>query len=153
MIQKELKWTNLIESDQTNSNYYFLWKVEFNHFLNTWLKRFNDFDWIQDKDDEYNSYKFKHLRILNVTLYKTIEKYNLLIKSTSFNNGLEFKALGLFGYQTGIAIYKYNSYASHKRSSNENANCLIRKEHLKSTGFSDISNKDIEYRWIILIIC
>ena len=86
----------------------------------------------------------KNPHILNATLYKVIKKYNLLVKTITSDNGLEFKALGLFGYQTGIDIYKCNPYASHERGSNENANGLIRREYPKKTNFNNVQNTDIE---------
>ncbi len=88
--------------------------------------------------------KSKNPHILNATLYKAIKQYNLLVRSITSDNGLEFKALGLFGYQTGIDIYKCNPYASHERGTNENANGLIRREYPKKTDFNDVTDEQIE---------
>ncbi|TCG10270.1 IS30 family transposase, partial [Mycoplasma marinum] len=88
--------------------------------------------------------KSKSPHVLNATLYKVMKKYRLLIKSITSDNGLEFKALGLFSYRTGIDIYKCNPYASHERGSNENANGLIRREYPKKTDFDTVSDEDIE---------
>ena len=88
--------------------------------------------------------KSKNPHILNAVLHKIIKKNNLLVKSITSDNGLEFKALGLFGYQTGIDIYKCNPYASHERGTNENTNGLIRRMYPKKTDFNKVSNIDLE---------
>ena len=57
------------------------------------------------------------------------ENTGLLVKSITSDNGIEFKALGIFSYQTGIDIYRCEPYASHQRGTNKNVNGLIRREY------------------------
>ncbi|WP_038103740.1 IS30 family transposase, partial [Ureaplasma diversum] len=79
---------------------------------------------------------------INSIIRKLVIDKNLVVKTITVDNGVEFEKIGLLGKWLDIKIYKAEPYASFQRGSNENWNSLIRREYKKGFDFNEI-NQDI----------
>ena len=68
-------------------------------------------------------------------IYKYIIKNEILVKSITVDNGLEFKTLGITAKRLGVKLYKCDPYCSFQRGSNERMNAIIRRYLPKGTSF------------------
>lgn len=80
---------------------------------------------------------------VNAIFKKIIVENNLLVKSITIDNGVEFGKIALLAKWLNIVIYIANPYASFERATNEHSNGLIRREYPKGTDFSSISDHEI----------
>nr|WP_307915871.1 IS30 family transposase [Mycoplasmopsis bovis] len=55
-------------------------------------------------------------------LKKIIQDHNLIVKSITIDNGIEFERMGLLGKWLNIKIFRAEPYASFQRGTNENWN-------------------------------
>ena len=69
------------------------------------------------------------------------ETYNL---AATVDNGLEFAQHERIAAALDTDIYFANPYCSWERGANENVNGLIRQYFPKGTGFSDVTDVEIE---------
>ena len=69
---------------------------------------------------------------------------NLLVKTITGDNGLEFAAHDKIAKQLGIDFYFTHPYCSWEKGTNENTNGLIRQYFPKGTDFNMISQKLID---------
>lgn len=79
----------------------------------------------------------------NSAIYKIIKENNLIVKSITVDNGIEFEKIGLLAHWVDCSVYFCEPYASYQRGSNENINGLIRREWKKGTDFSLVTDDDI----------
>jgi len=68
-------------------------------------------------------------------IYNYIIKNEIIVKSITVDNGLEFKALGIAAKKLGVKLYKCDPYCSFQRGSNERMNALVRRYLPKGTSF------------------
>ena len=67
-------------------------------------------------------------------IYNYILDNDILVKSITVDNGLEFKALGLTAKKLGVKLYKCDPYCSFQRGTNERTNALVRRFIRKGTS-------------------
>ena len=60
-------------------------------------------------------------------IYNYITKNEILVKSITVDNGLEFQALGITAKKLGVKLYKCDPYCSFQRGTNERTNALVRR--------------------------
>ena len=60
-------------------------------------------------------------------IYNYIIKNEIIVKSITVDNGLEFKVLGIAAKKLGIKLYKCDPYCSFQRGTNERTNALVRR--------------------------
>tara|TARA_B100000929_G_scaffold287524_1_gene274368 strand:- start:233 stop:1228 length:996 start_codon:yes stop_codon:yes gene_type:complete len=68
-----------------------------------------------------------------------------LIKTMTYDNGVEMAKHKDFTKQTGIKVYFADPYASWQRGTNENTNGLIRRYFPKGTDFNKVTAKQLKY--------
>ena len=60
-------------------------------------------------------------------IYNFIIKNEILVRSITVDNGLEFQALGIAAKKLGVKLYKCDPYCSFQRGTNERTNALVRR--------------------------
>jgi IS30 family transposase len=68
-----------------------------------------------------------------------------LIKTMTYDNGVEMAKHKEFTKETGIKVYFADPYASWQRGINENTNGLIRRYFPKRTDFNKVTSKQLQY--------
>lgn len=68
-----------------------------------------------------------------------------LIKTMTYDNGVEMAKHKDFTKKTGIKVYFADPYASWQRGTNENTNGLIRRYFPKGTDFNKVTAKQLKY--------
>ena len=66
-------------------------------------------------------------------------KNEILVRSITVDNGLEFEALGLTAKKLGVKLYKCDPYCSFQRGTNERANALVRRFIPKGSSMKFVS--------------
>lgn len=64
---------------------------------------------------------------VNKLIYEYIVKNQIVVKSITTDNGLEFNTLGICAKKLGVKLYKCDSYCSFQRGTNERTNALVRR--------------------------
>ena len=59
--------------------------------------------------------------------YEFIIRNEILVRSITVDNGLEFDALGITAKKLGVKLYKCDPYCSFQRGTNERTNALVRR--------------------------
>lgn len=80
----------------------------------------------------------------NSAIYKLIKSNDLIVKTITCDNGIEFEKIGLLAHWVNCKVYFCEPYASYQRGSNEHANGLVRRWFKKGTNFSEVSNEEID---------
>lgn len=70
---------------------------------------------------------YKNEYYINNLIYNYIIKNNIIVKSITTDNGLEFSTLGIAAKKLGVKLYKCDPYCSFQRGSNERTNALVRR--------------------------
>ena len=60
-------------------------------------------------------------------IYNYIIENEILVRSITVDNGLEFQALGIAAKKLGVKLYKCDPYCSFQRGTNERTNALVRR--------------------------
>ena len=77
---------------------------------------------------------------------KILKRFNQnLIKTMTYDNGVEMARHKEFTKLTGIKVYFADPYASWQRGTNENTNGLIRRYFPKGTDFNKVTPKQLQY--------
>ena len=63
----------------------------------------------------------------NKLIYEYIIKNEILVRSITVDNGLEFEALGIAAKKLGVKLYKCDPFCSFQRGTNERTNALVRR--------------------------
>lgn len=71
--------------------------------------------------------EYKNEYYIDKLIYNFILKNEILVKSITVDNGLEFNALGLTAKKLGVKLYKCDPYCSFQRGTNERTNALVRR--------------------------
>ncbi len=86
----------------------------------------------------------KNPRAINKAIKDLANENNLVIKTITCDNGIEFEEIAILAYWLKVIIYKAEPYASFQRGSNEHANGLIRRFYPKGFDFNLISDDDLQ---------
>ncbi len=89
--------------------------------------------------------KSKNASLVSRAISKTLRKYKPLVKSFTFDNGLEFADHKTIAKELKCKIYFAEPYSSWQRGTNENTNGLIRQYFPKGSDFSLFSKKNIRF--------
>ena len=71
--------------------------------------------------------QYKNEYYIDKIIYEFIIKQEILVRSITVDNGLEFQALGLTAKKLGVKLYKCDPYCSFQRGTNERTNALVRR--------------------------
>jgi len=85
----------------------------------------------------------KNAELVAKKLSKALSKYKNLVKSITFDNGLEFAAHEMISKSLKCKVFFADPYSSYQRGTNENTNGLIRQYIPKGSNFDDYSKDDI----------
>lgn len=66
-----------------------------------------------------------HRKLMN--LQKNNKKNNLIIKSLTLDNRIEFERIGILAKQLNFKVYQCDPYASFQREFNEHLNGMIHR--------------------------
>lgn len=71
--------------------------------------------------------EYKNEYYIDRLIYNYILKEEIVVKSITVDNGLEFGALGLTAKKLGVKLYKCDPYCSFQRGTNERMNAMVRR--------------------------
>lgn len=70
---------------------------------------------------------YKNEYYINNLIYNFIVNNNIVVRSITTDNGLEFSTLGIAAKKLGVKLYKCDPYCSFQRGSNERMNAIVRR--------------------------
>ena len=71
--------------------------------------------------------EYKNEYYIDKLIYNFILKNEILVRSITVDNGLEFQALGIAAKKLGVKLYKCDPYCSFQRGTNERMNAIVRR--------------------------
>ena len=71
--------------------------------------------------------EYKNEYYIDRLIYNYILREEIVVKSITVDNGLEFGALGLTAKKLGVKLYKCDPYCSFQRGTNERMNAIVRR--------------------------
>ena len=83
--------------------------------------------------------EYKNEYYIDKTIYEFILRNEILVKSITVDNGIEFDALGLTAKKLGVKLYKCDPYCSFQRGTNERTNALVRRFIPKGSSMKFVS--------------
>lgn len=83
--------------------------------------------------------EYKNEYYIDKLIYNFILRNEILVRSITVDNGLEFQALGLTAKKLGVKLYKCDPYCSFQRGTNERTNALVRRFIPKGSSMRFIS--------------
>ena len=83
--------------------------------------------------------EYKNEYYINKIIYEYIIKHEILVRSITVDNGIEFDALGIAAKKLGVKLYKCDPYCSFQRGTNERTNALVRRFIPKGSSMKTIS--------------
>lgn len=90
------------------------------------------------KAEARNEYYIQNL------IRKYIEENEIIVKSITIDNGLEFKAMGIAAKRLGVKLYKCDPYCSFQRGTNERANGLVRRYIPKGKSMYEVEQQYLD---------
>lgn len=78
--------------------------------------------------------EYKNEYYINKLIYEYIIKNDIIVRSITVDNGVEFDALGICAKKLGVKLYKCDPYCSFQRGTNERTNALVRRWIPKGTS-------------------
>lgn len=81
---------------------------------------------------------------INSKIKELIKNKNLIVKTITIDNGIEFEKIGFLARSLNIVVYRAEPYASFQRGSNENWNGMIRREYQKGFNFNILTQEDLD---------
>lgn len=88
--------------------------------------------------------QYKNEYYIDKLIYEFIIKNEILVRSITVDNGLEFQALGLTAKKLGVKLYKCDPYCSFQRGTNERTNALVRRWIPKGYSMKYISQIQLD---------
>ena len=82
--------------------------------------------------------EYKNEYYINKIIYEYIIKHEILVRSITVDNGIEFDALGIAAKKLGVKLYKCDPYCSFQRGTNERTNALVRRWIPKGSSMKNI---------------
>lgn len=83
--------------------------------------------------------EYKNEYYIDKIIYEFILRNEILVRSITVDNGLEFQALGLTAKKLGVKLYKCDPYCSFQRGTNERTNALVRRFIPKGSSMKFVS--------------
>lgn len=83
--------------------------------------------------------EYKNEYYIDKIIYEFILRNEILVRSITVDNGLEFDALGLTAKKLGVKLYKCDPYCSFQRGTNERMNALVRRFIPKGSSMKYVS--------------
>ncbi len=83
--------------------------------------------------------EYKNEYYINKTIYDFMIRNEILVKSITVDNGIEFSALGITAKKLGVKLYKCDPYCSFQRGTNERTNALVRRFIPKGSSMKYVS--------------
>ena len=83
--------------------------------------------------------EYKNEYYIDKIIYEFILRNEILVKSITVDNGIEFDALGLTAKKLGVKLYKCDPYCSFQRGTNERTNALVRRFIPKGSSMKFVS--------------
>ena len=83
--------------------------------------------------------EYKNEYYIDKIIYEFILRNEILVRSITVDNGLEFQALGLTAKKLGVKLYKCDPYCSFQRGTNERMNALVRRFIPKGSSMKFVS--------------
>ena len=83
--------------------------------------------------------EYKNEYYIDKLIYNFILEQEILVRSITVDNGLEFQALGLTAKKLGVKLYKCDPYCSFQRGTNERTNALVRRFIPKGSSMKFVS--------------
>jgi len=87
--------------------------------------------------------ELKNSELVAETICKMLSKYKSIVKSITFDNGLEFASHDLISKKLKCRIFFADPYCSYQRGTNENTNGLIRQYFPKGSDFDLYSAREV----------
>jgi len=87
----------------------------------------------------------KNADLVAEQIIKVLKKHRDIVKTITFDNGLEFAAHEEIEKQLKCKVYFADTYSSYQRGTNENTNGLIRQYFPKGSDFNLYSQRDVKY--------
>ena len=85
----------------------------------------------------------KSAELVAEKIIKAMSKYKSVVKSITFDNGLEFAAHEIIAKKLECKIFFADPYSSYQRGTNENTNGLIRQYFPKGSNFDYYTTLDV----------
>ena len=83
--------------------------------------------------------EYKNEYYIDKLIYNFLLTNEVLVRSITVDNGLEFGALGLTAKKLGVKLYKCDPYCSFQRGTNERTNALVRRFIPKGSSMKFVS--------------
>ena len=83
--------------------------------------------------------KYKNEYYIDKIIYEYILRNEILVRSITVDNGLEFNVLGITAKKLGVKLYKCDPYCSFQRGTNERTNALVRRFIPKGSSMKFVS--------------
>lgn len=83
--------------------------------------------------------EYKNEYYIDKLIYNFILRNEILVKSITVDNGLEFQTLGITAKKMGVKLYKCDPYCSFQRGTNERSNALVRRFIPKGSSMKFVS--------------
>lgn len=83
--------------------------------------------------------EYKNEYYIDKLIYNFILRNEILVKSITVDNGLEFQTLGITAKKMGVKLYKRDPYCSFQRGTNERSNALVRRFIPKGSSMKFVS--------------
>lgn len=87
----------------------------------------------------------KNAHVVSKAICKAMKKYRKLVKSITFDNGLEFADHETMARELQCKIYFAEPYSSYQRGTNENTNGLIRQYFPKGSDFGLFTKQHVKF--------
>ena len=88
--------------------------------------------------------EYKNEYYIDKLIYNFILENEILVRSITVDNGLEFQALGLTAKRLGVKLYKCDPYCSFQRGTNERMNALVRRFIPKGSSMKYVSQSYLD---------
>ncbi len=89
--------------------------------------------------------EYKNEYYIDKLIYNFILEQEILVRSITVDNGLEFQALGLTAKKLGVKLYKCDPYCSFQRGTNERTNALVRRFIPKGSSMKFVSQVYLDH--------
>lgn len=83
--------------------------------------------------------EYKNEYYIDKLIYNYILRNEIVVKSITVDNGLEFSVLGITAKKLGVKLYKCDPYCSFQRGTNERTNALVRRFIPKGSSMKFVS--------------
>lgn len=83
--------------------------------------------------------KYRNEYYTDRLIYEYILQNEILVRSITVDNGLEFDALGLTAKKLGVKLYKCDPFCSFQRGTNERTNALVRRFIPKGSSMKNVT--------------